>query len=259
MTRIPALFVSHGAPTLALDPGEVGEAWKQAAGWFPKPKAILCVSAHWEAEAPTVSLAEKPETIHDFFGFDQALFRMRYPAPGAPDLARSVQDLIKGGGLDCALDEGRGLDHGAWVPLGLMYPEADIPVTQLSVQPELGPDHHFTLGRILEPLRKQGVLILATGALTHNLAEFRDYFHDVDGTPLDYALRFERWVTQRVETASWDCLQHLEYGPDYARNHPTPEHILPLLVAAGAASGPGRSFSESYTHRILSMRCFIFD
>ncbi|RED54218.1 dioxygenase family protein [Aestuariispira insulae] len=259
MKRIPSLFVSHGAPTLALDPGIVGENWRAVAGGFPKPEGILVISAHWEAERPTVSITEKPETIHDFYGFPAAMYEMDYPAPGAPDLAGRVRDLIDGGGLDVAVDQDRGVDHGAWVPLMQMFPDADIPVAQLSVQPALGLDHHFTLGRILAPLRQQGTLILASGALTHNLADFRHYQHDRDGPPLDYVQRFEDWVTEKVEAASWDCLMHLDYAPDYRRNHPTVEHILPLLVAAGTSGGPGRSFSESYAYRILSMKGFIFD
>ena len=141
--NLPALFVSHGAPTLALDPGRTGRSWQMLAQRLPRPRAILVVSAHWETALPRVSAAQRPPTIHDFFGFPQALFEIEYPAPGAPDLAPRVKELLTEAGLSCTVEGDRGLDHGAWVPLLSMYPDADIPVTQLSIQPDLDPRHHL--------------------------------------------------------------------------------------------------------------------
>src|SRR5215207_5313154 len=167
---LPAVFVSHGAPTLAVEEHAAVEFLKRLGGELGKPESILCVSAHWNTEAPTVSGTERPETIHDFGGFPEELYRMRYTAPGAPNLAGRVRELLGEAGLACTVSPARGLDHGAWVPLKLIYPEADVPVTQLSVQPLLGAEHHFLMGRALAPLRQERVLILATGSATHNLS-----------------------------------------------------------------------------------------
>ena len=259
MVRMPVLFVSHGAPNLVLEPGAVGRAWQQIVAGFPKPKSILCISAHWETADPTISMAKQPETIHDFFGFEPALSEIHYPAPGAPDMAEEAISLAAGAGVDIHQDPDRGLDHGAWAPLTILYPEADIPVAQLSVQPGLGLDAHFTLGRGLAPLAQKGVLILASGSLTHNLRDLGNHFRNRHGEPVEYAQQFDRWVSEKVLAGNWDCLLHMGYAPHFERNHPTPEHILPLLVAAGAARGPGRSFSELFDYRILSMKGFIFD
>src|SRR5687768_16572976 len=166
----PAVFVSHGAPTLAVEENDTTVFLKELGGRLGRPKAIVCVSAHWNTGEPAVSAAERPETIHDFGGFPQELYRIRYPAPGAPALAARVAELLDDAGVECAVSHERGLDHGAWVPLRLMFPEADVPVTQLSIQPRKDPRHHFKLGRALAPLREEGVLLLATGSVTHNLS-----------------------------------------------------------------------------------------
>ena len=167
-TALPTLFVSHGSPMLVFEDTPARSFMAGLASTLPRPKAILCVSAHWETDRPAVSGAAKPETIHDFSGFPEALYRLQYPAPGAPELAKRVAELIP----NMIIDKGQGLDHGAWNPLMLIYPEADIPVALLSILLAAGPAAHVALGRKLAPLR-EGVLILATGGAVHNLASSR--------------------------------------------------------------------------------------
>ena len=171
MQRIPTVFVSHGAPTLALEPAEAGAMLARLGRELPRPQSILVVSAHWEAERPTVSTAALPRTIHDFYGFPRELYSLSYGAPGAPRLAQRVTELLAAAGIGCDEAPDRGLDHGAWVPLRYLYPEADVPVTQLAVSPGLGAAHHLELGRALAPLADEGVLVLGSGALTHNLRD----------------------------------------------------------------------------------------
>src|SRR5512134_2159744 len=160
MATLPAIFVSHGSPMHALEPGAAGVAWAGLAASLPRPRAILITSAHWETNVPMLTGNAKPETIHDFSGFPEPLYRLRYPAPGAPDLAQRARALLGDAGFTAAIDGCRGLDHGAWSPLLYMYPEADIPVVQVSLQPALGPGHHVELGRSLKELSEENVLII---------------------------------------------------------------------------------------------------
>ena len=171
MNRQPAIFVSHGSPTLPLERGEAVDFLRELGPALGRPGAILVVSAHWDTARPAVSAAEHPETIYDFYGFPPELYRLRYPAPGAPGLAKRAAGLLADAGMQPQVDPQRGLDHGAWTSLMLMYPKADIPVTQLSIQTPLGPGHHVRLGEALRPLRDEGVLIFASGGATHNLRE----------------------------------------------------------------------------------------
>lgn len=256
--RQPVVFVSHGAPTLVLEPGPARGALAALGGSLPRPRSILVVSAHWETAEPALSTAVHPETIHDFYGFPQALYEMRYPAPGAPALAQRAGELLAAAGMTVQ-EAQRGLDHGAWVPLSLMFPEADIPVTQISVQTSGGPVHHWRLGEALRPLREEGVLILASGSVTHNLGEFGR--HRYDGAPPDWVSGFNDWLHDRLLAGDLEAL--LEYrrlAPDAARNHPSEEHLLPLFVAVGAAA-PGvtpRRVHAGYTYGVIGMDAYLF-
>ncbi|MDP1537989.1 MAG: class III extradiol ring-cleavage dioxygenase [Burkholderiales bacterium] len=256
----PALFVSHGAPTLALEPGPTRGFLAELGAALPRPRAILVVSAHWETAAPAVSAAAHPETIHDFYGFPEALYAMRYPAPGAPGLAARAAELLAASGFSGTTAVERGLDHGAWVPLMLMCPEADIPVIQLAVQTALGPAHHWRLGEALRPLRDQGVLIIGSGSVTHNLREFGHHRHD--SPPPSWVSEFNGWLHDKVVSLDQQAL--LDYrarAPQAARNHPTEEHLLPLFVAAGAATPGSRPerLHSAYTYGVIGMDAYRFD
>gem|GEM_PF-78978 len=189
---LPSLFLSHGAPTLPLTDTPARTFLQQLGGTLARPKAILVISAHWETAVPTVNVVDRNETIHDFGGFPRALYNLRYPAPGSPPVAARVADLLRAADLECNTDRKRGLDHGAWVPLLLMYPQADIPVLQLSVQPHLGPEHHLRVGRALAALRQEGVLIIGSGSFTHDLSEFRG--HDPNDPAPAWVNDFADWV-----------------------------------------------------------------
>ena len=258
--RFPAIFVSHGAPTLPIEAGSAREFLCGLGKTLGKPEAILVVSAHWENGEAAVSAAAHPETIHDFFGFPQELYRMAYPAPGAPELAARVSKLLGGKGIATHVHPTRGLDHGAWVPLLLMYPDAEIPVTQLSVQPPLGAGHHFQLGEALRPLRDEGVLILGSGGTTHNLHEFGR--HRRDAPPPTWVTGFQEWLAHTIEGGNRDdFLRYRERGPDAVRNHPSEEHFLPIFAAAGAGNPdvPGRRIHRSHSYGILAMDAYRFD
>ena len=259
MSAPPSVLVSHGAPTLILERAPARDFLAGLGATLGRPEAILCVSAHWETAEPAVSTAERPGTIHDFYGFPEALYRLHYPAPGASALARRAAGLLAGAGLGCALDPDRGLDHGAWAPLMLAYPDARVPTTQLSVQPGLGAAHHLALGRALAPLRDEGVLVLASGGATHNLGEFGR--HPIGAPPVEYARAFDDWLAEAVEAGrAGDVADYRNRAPHGARNHPSEEHFLPLLVAMGAG-GPGakgRRLHASFTYGVLSMAAFAF-
>ena len=227
---MPSLFLSHGAPTLPLTDTPARTFLQQLGASLERPKAILVISAHWETAQPMVSAVERNETIHDFGGFPRALYEMRYPAPGAPDTAARVAGLLQAADLDCGIDRKRGLDHGAWVPLLLMYPHADIPVLQLSVQPHLGPAHHLRVGRALAALRQEGVLIIGSGSFTHDLSEFRG--HGPNDPAPDWVNRFADWIhTALTENKTEQLVDYRRQAPFATKNHPTEEHLLPLCRA----------------------------
>ncbi|WP_083900957.1 class III extradiol ring-cleavage dioxygenase [Azospirillum sp. B4] len=260
--RQPVYFISHGSPMLALEDSPARRFLQDlgreilAAG---VPRAILVLSAHWETAIPSASLADQPETIHDFGGFPRALFEMRYPAPGAPDVARSALAALATAGIAVTGGQPRGLDHGAWVPLILMFPEADIPVAQLSIQPQLGPAHHRRLGEALRPLRDQGVMIIASGSLTHNLGALT-----WEGTDevAPWAAAFQSWIHDKVSGADVAALDDYRARAPFARqNHPRDEHLLPLFAAVGAASPgqPGRRLHATVQLGALAMDAYRFD
>lgn len=258
MRAVPALFVSHGAPTFAIEPGEAGRRLAALADGIGRPEAILVVSAHWETDRPAVSTAVQPDTIHDFRGFPEALYRLRYPAPGAPALARRVQALLGAAGVDADLDPHRGLDHGAWVPLMHLYPDATVPVTQLSIQTHLGPEHHWRIGRAIAALRREGVLVIGSGSVTHNLGEFRMLPENAGEAP--YVQAFRDWLAARIEAA--DAAALLDYrrlAPHAARAHPTEDHLLPLFTALGAAGdgGPSARVHGGVTFGVIGMDTYL--
>ena len=255
---LPALFVSHGAPNLILYDGPTRRFFAGLGEQLCRPRAIVAISAHWEARTPTVNATVRPETIHDFFGFEPPLYDMQYAAPGAPDLAREVARRLEGTGMHPVADHTRGLDHGLWVPLKLMYPQADIPVTQVSVQPHESTQHHYLIGQSLRELREENVLVLASGNATHNLREMMPQGSE----PPAWVSAFAGWL--RAAVTAGDTGELLEYrnsAPFAAKNHPTEEHFLPLFVALGAGTPgtPGRSVHSSTTYGVLAMDAFAFD
>ena len=263
---LPPLFVSHGSPAMVNTPGPardfmlgLGKAYEKAHG---RPRAILSASAHWETDKPAVSTAEKPETIHDFSGFPEELYRIRYAAPGAPQVANRAADLISAAGLPVACDAHQGLDHGAWSPLLLMWPEAEIPVAQVAMQPHAGAEHHIRLGAALAPLTKEGVLVMGTGSATHNLRDTFTRMRSGNADTPDWARAFDAWLDEKIAAGDRTALaDYRRLAPGAVMAHPSDEHLLPLHVAFGAA-GPG-----AHGHRLyngfdfgsLSMGAWAFD
>ncbi len=254
---LPTLFLSHGAPTLALDPAETGAAWRKLAAELPRPEAILCVSAHWMTEEPALSAPAQNETIHDFYGFPEPLYRMHYDPPAAPELARGGKALLANAGINAAVDARRGLDHGAWVPLRIMYPHADIPTAQLSIQLDRDAAWHYRLGAALKPLRQEGVLIVASGGAVHNLRALAR-----DGGPThEWAQQFDEWLADALaEGRTAELLDWTKRAPFAQIAQPSPDHFLPLFVALGAAGDgtKGVRVHHGFTLGSLSMAAFRF-
>lgn len=258
MDSLPAIFLSHGAPDLPMREGAVVSFLRSLHQKFPKPQAILVISAHWSSEPPMVSAVRQPKTIHDFSGFPEALYRLNYPALGTPDLAERVVGLLTQAGIACNSHPSRGLDHGAWIPLSLVYPNADIPVTQLSIQYHRDSIHHWKLGQVLEPLRHEGVLIIGSGSATHNLSALSERY---DASPPHWVKQFDEWLAETIRQRNWNALMHYRNLAPYAQeNHPTEEHLLPLFVAlgAGGANPTGIQLHHSYTYGGLSMAAYAF-
>ncbi|HNI23128.1 MAG TPA: class III extradiol ring-cleavage dioxygenase [Plasticicumulans sp.] len=256
---LPTLFLSHGSPMLSLLEAPARDFLEALGPELPRPRAILVASAHWETAQPSVNAVERNETIHDFYGFPQALFELRYPAPGSPALAARVADLLHEAGLPCRSDARRGLDHGAWSVLRLMYPDADIPVVQVSLQRGPGPAHHLELGRALAPLRHEGVLVIGSGSFTHDLRRFRGQPIDAPDAP-DIAPFCEWMDTALREGRTADLLGYRQRAPYALAQHPSEEHLLPLFVALGAA-GPAaraRRLHASNTYGMLRMDAYAF-
>ena len=256
--RMPVVFVSHGAPDALLKAPDAVACWREIGQQISEPAAILVVSAHWEARQPTASLSGAPETIHDFAGFSPELYRMQYRAPGAPALAERAVSLLSAAGLAAELHPSRGLDHGAWVPLSAMYPQANIPVTQLSLVRNASTAIHFALGQALAPLRDEGVLIVASGAITHNF-DWLDWHAQNDQAPFSQARMFADWVAERLDEKDDTALLSYRSAPYGAEAHPTEEHFLPLFVALGAANGdtPMR-FRPHFAYGGLTMDAYLW-
>ena len=267
MRRLPSLFVSHGSPMMALEPSPARTFLAGLGARLPRPRAILVVSAHHDAAheggRATVTASLAPPTIHDFGGFPDELFAMRYPAPGDPALAQRIVGLFESHGLAVTPDPDRGLDHGAWVPLSVIYPDADIPVVQLSIASNASPEWHYALGRALAPLRDDGVLIIGSGSITHNLRAFFTTRPAIDAPAPPWVSDFTAWVAGRVEANAVDDVLHaVERAPHGRDNHPTPDHILPLFVAMGAGADErglsAKRLHDSTTYAVLAMDVYAF-
>lgn len=254
--RLPALFLSHGAPTLPLDVTHPTHAFLKNLGReLPAPRAILVASAHWDTHLPALTASPHPETIHDFYGFPPELYAMRYPAPGSEELVEETTELLQDAGMPVHADPARGLDHGAWVPLLLMYPQARIPVVQLSLQTGAGAAHHLKLGEALAPLRDQGVLVIGSGGATHNLREF---FRPAPEQDESYVPEFSAWLKDVLERGDRQSLaDYRRLAPQAARAHPTEEHFFPVLVAAGVG-GKGQRIHTAMSGASLAMDSYLF-
>ena len=243
MSRMPSLFISHGSPDTVLADTAATAFMKRYAAEIERPKAIVVASAHFEVSGRVaVSVDADPETIHDFGGFDQRLYEMHYSAPGEPDLAKRIVADLEGAGFKAQAASNRGFDHGTWVPLALLYPDADIPVVQVSVDPTQDAAYHLRLGRALASLADEDILVIGSGSFTHNLGEafkaLRAGRRDAD-VP-DWVAAFAEWMDARIREGDMAALEDwTAQAPHALQNHPTPEHLMPLYVAIGAALGEG--------------------
>lgn len=253
----PSLYISHGSPMLALEPGASGPALARLAAEMPKPEAIVIVSAHWESNDLLVSGNPRPETWHDFGGFPKALFEVQYPAPGNPQLAGEVVELLQADNLPARIDTKRPFDHGVWVPLSLMYPQADIPVVQVSLPTRGGPALQTRVGHALASLREHGVLLIGSGSITYNLRELD--WHAGPESVEPWARTFRDWMIEKLAANDEAALHdYRQQAPNAVRNHPSDEHLLPLYFARGA----GGEFSvahQGFTMGALGMDIYRFD
>ena len=250
MNRMPVLFIGHGSPMNAIEDNEFSRAWLAAGKALPHPKAILCISAHWESEGTQVTAMEKPKTIYDFYGFPPELYASSYPAPGSPELASRVRDLVKP--ISVRLDQAWGLDHGTWSVLTRLFPAADVPVVQLSLDVNKNPQQHYDLGRQLHSLRDEGVLILGSGNLVHNLRML-----NWDDTAINWAVEFDANVRQWILDHNHEpIIQYQKQGQTAALAINSAEHYKPLLYVLGASDPeePIQFFAEKITMGSISMR-----
>ncbi|WP_191833503.1 DODA-type extradiol aromatic ring-opening family dioxygenase [Pseudomonas fluorescens] len=254
---LPSLFISHGSPMLALEPGASGPALKRLAAELERPKAIVVVSAHWESRELLVSSSPQPDTWHDFGGFPAALYAVQYPAPGDPALAQQVSELLCAAGMPARLDPQRPFDHGAWVPLSLMYPKADIPVVQVSLPTQLGPKLQELVGAALASLREQNILLIGSGSITHNLGELD--WHAGPESIEPWALAFRNWMIEKLQADDTPALHdYRRQAPFAVRSHPSDEHLLPLYFARGAGEQFG-IVHQGFTLGALGMDIYRFD
>ena len=257
MTAMPALFIGHGSPMNTLERNGFTDAWRALGAQLPRPRAILAISAHWYFGATAVTAMPRPRTIHDFYGFPQPLFDFDYPAPGAPDVAEEIAEAVKP--TWCGLDHDQwGLDHGTWSVLAHLYPQADVPVVQLSINALKPLEYHFELGTRLAQLRARNILVLASGNVVHNLR--RVEWNRPDAA-FDWAERFDDTAVRQLADAPADILKLAEH-PDYAAAVPTPDHFIPLLYLAGMAAEqklPLAPLVRGYAMASISMTCYGLD
>ncbi|EJE52500.1 hypothetical protein PMI14_02813 [Acidovorax sp. CF316] len=256
---VPALFVSHGAPLFAIDAGTTGPAltqWGQGLrAQFPGLRGVVIMSPHWMARSPQVMTGPQPATWHDFGGFPQALYQLQYPAPGSPALAQEVLGLLQAAGVAAQGDAARPFDHGAWVPLMHLFPDADLPVVQVALPAGAGPAEVYALGAALRGLRSQGVLVVGSGSMTHNLSEFFGGARE----PAPYVLEFSRWIEGALARGDMQALlNYRSQAPHATRAHPTEDHFLPIFFALGAAGDDlqAQYLSREVMYSMLSMDAF---
>ncbi len=250
--KMPVLFIGHGSPENALEDNEFTHNWKKVAAQIPKPKAILCISAHWLQEGTAETSMKHPRTIHDFYGFPQELYKVQYPAPGSTTYAKLIKNSVKT--VSVEFDQEWGLDHGTWSVLKQMYPKADIPVLQLSLDYQLSLEKAFQIGKELSVLRSKGVLIIGSGNLVHNLMMFRP-----DAKPYPWAVDFDTFVKKNIEEGDYNQLIKYNKQPTAILAHPTNDHYLPLLYVLGAAvKEKAQFFNEKIVYGSISMRCIAF-
>ncbi|HET9645545.1 MAG TPA: class III extradiol ring-cleavage dioxygenase [Burkholderiaceae bacterium] len=265
---LPSLFLSHGSPMIALEPGLAGAFFTRLGpaidATFGRPKAIVAISAHSLTREPALLAVQRHETIHDFGGFPDALYRMRYDAPGSPEIARNAQRLLRSAGIGAQMVDEGGLDHGIWTTLMFVYPKADVPVVPLAFVPSDPPARQFELGHALAPLLDEGVLVLGTGSITHNLRRLYGGVHGrpaVDAPEIPESAAFRGWMAERGGRRDWDALlDYRKQAPYAAEMHPTDEHLLPWYAAAGAG---GRDHTplrihDSITFGALGMDAYAF-
>lgn len=258
MSRLPIVFFGHGSPMVALEKSDVTRSWAETAARIGKPRAILCISAHWLTRGTAVTAMPQPRTIHDFGAFPQALFDVQYPAPGDPELALRVRELLSP--MPVSLDQGWGLDHGTWSVLVHAYPEADVPVVQLGMDVSKSPAEHWEVGRLLSPLRDEGVLIIGTGNIVHNLPAM-DWVNPA-APPYPWAERFNSAMLEAVAEDHPETVIEFETRGEEARlSVPSPDHFWPLLYVLGARhEGESATFAPNFIHhKSLSMTSIVID
>ncbi len=254
MTEFPVFFLSHGAPDLPLTDHPAKKAWQQLATGLPAPAGVIVVSAHWQTQQATVGSGAAHTTIHDFYGFPEQLYTLEYPASGSRQLAQQIMENLSAQGFKAWPDNRRGLDHGAWVPLSILYPQANIPVVPVSLPMGASTSDLIRMGRALAPLRDRN-LIICSGAITHNLRELSP-----EGSPPpEWSVRFSQWAADQLRQGNQQGLENFRNAPYAGMAHPTDEHFLPLFVAFGAAKGQSaRLIHDSFSYGSLSMAVFAF-
>lgn len=253
---IAPLFLAHGSPMLAITDIPANRFLRSLAGTMPEVKGIVILSPHWETEGQKISAPGALKTIHDFGAFPQALFDIQYPAQASADLVRRVAQLLQTAKIPAEEDGSWGLDHGAWVPLSLAYPDPSVPVVELSLPYDSTPESVHALGRSLAPLSEQGILIIGSGSTTHNLRELFP-----EGTdPAPWAIRFDQWLEEGLNRGKIEWFSDLNAGPEFRRAHPTEEHLLPLFFAMGASGREAAPelLHRSYSHGTISMSYYRF-
>jgi 4,5-DOPA dioxygenase extradiol len=256
---LPTLFISHGSPMLLVEDSAARDFLSGYAKTLGKPRAIVIASAHFGTSRPAVVGDAHPGMIYDFGGMSE-LRALVYPAPGDPMVAVKIAGLLQAAGFAPAVVQQHGYDHGTWVPLMLLYPDAEVPVVQISVQPHLGPAHHVAVGRALASLKEEGLLVIGSGSATHNLETFYTSRHAPDAPPAEWVTQFTDWVHDQIEAGRIeDLVRYRTLAPHAADNHPTEEHFLPLFLALGAADGvKGRRVHRSYRNGVLAMDTYEF-